>query len=77
MNGEQEILNTIGARIKQIRLEKYLSQMDVAFKAEMSMSHLSKIEHGRHVPGLLVLIRIALALEVKFSELTKDLDSYT
>ncbi len=77
MNGEQEILNTVGERIKKIRLDKELSQMDVAYKAEMSMSHLSKIEHGRHVPGLLVLIRIALALEVKFSELTQDLDRYT
>ncbi len=77
MNGEQEILNTVGERIKKIRLGKEFSQMDVAYKAEMSMSHLSKIEHGRHVPGLLVLIRIALALEVKFSDLTQDLDSYT
>jgi transcriptional regulator with XRE-family HTH domain len=77
MNSEQEILNTIGSRIKKIRDEKDLSQMDVAYKAEMSMSHLSKIEHGRHVPGLLVLIRIAVALQVKFSALTKDIDSYT
>lgn len=77
MNSEQEILNTIGEKIKQIRLNKEFSQMDVAYKAEMSMSHLSKIEHGRHVPGLLVLIRIALALEVKFSELTADMDDYT
>lgn len=77
MNSEQEILNKIGDSIRTIRLEKNLSQMDVAYKAEMSMSHLSKIEHGRHVPGLLVLIRIALALGVKFSELTADMDDYT
>jgi transcriptional regulator with XRE-family HTH domain len=74
MNGEQEILSTVGGRIKKIRLDKELSQMHIA---EMSMSHLSKIEHGHHVPGLLVLIRIALALEVKFSDLTQDLDQYT
>jgi transcriptional regulator with XRE-family HTH domain len=77
MNGEQEILSTVGGRIKKIRLDKELSQMHIAYKAEMSMSHLSKIEHGHHVPGLLVLIRIALALEVKFSDLTQDLDQYT
>jgi len=77
MNGEQEILNTIGNRIRKIRDEKSLSQMAVAYSAGMSMSHLSKIEHGHHVPGLLVLIRIALALGVKFSDLTQDMDTFT
>lgn len=77
MNSEQEILKSIGVRIKTIREQKKLSQMDVAYKAEMSISHFSKIENGHHVTGLLVLIRIALALGVKFSELTADMDDYT
>jgi len=77
MNSEQQALNALGKRIKDIREGKDLSQMDVAYKCEMSMSHLSKIEHGRNVPGLLVLIRIALALGVKFRELAQDMDDFT
>jgi transcriptional regulator with XRE-family HTH domain len=77
MNSEQQALNALGKRIRDIREGKDLSQMDVAYKCEMSMSHLSKIENGHNVPGLLVIIRIALALEVKFTDLTKDMDDYT
>lgn len=77
MNSEQEILKTIGEEIQNIREEKELSQMDVAYNSEMSTSHLSKIENGHMAPGILVLIRIAKAMGVKLSVLLKELDKFT
>lgn len=41
-----------------------MTQEQLAEKADISVVHLSNIEHGKKLPGLSVLIRVAEALEV-------------
>ncbi len=53
MSSEQEILKQLGKKIQQLREEKGLSQMDLAYQSETSMSYVSKIENGHHAPGVL------------------------
>lgn len=76
MSEQQEILQTIGKKIQQLREERKLTQMDLAYEAETSMAHLSKIENGRHAPGIFVIIRIAKVLKVKPSEIFQALDTF-
>lgn len=61
---EKVDLAGIGRRIAEIRREVGLTQEQLAERAGISVVHLSNIELGKKTPGLMVLIRIAEALEV-------------
>lgn len=76
MSNEQDILQTLGKKIQELREAKGISQMDLAYEAGTGMSYLSKIENGHHMPGVLLLIRMAKVLEVKPSELISPLDRF-
>lgn len=55
--------------IKKIREEKNLSSKEVAKKAGISRSYLYSLECGRRMGKIIVLIKIAQALEVSLQEL--------
>lgn len=46
-NLKDEVYQKIGARIREVRIEKKMSQADLAEKAHMSLPHISEIELGR------------------------------
>lgn len=56
-------------RIREIRIEKEITQMELARKAEMSQSYLSELEHNKKSPTLRELCKIAEALNVKPGDL--------
>lgn len=60
---------TLGARVRRIRLERRLTQEELAERARISVDMLSKTEQGKRYPRLPVLMRIASALDVPVSEL--------
>lgn len=66
-----EIFKIVGSRIKQLRIQKGMSQVDLVGKMEgnIDATNISRIESGRTNPTLLTLYRIAIALEVKLSDL--------
>lgn len=70
-----EIFKIVGSRIKQLRIQKGMSQVDLVGKMEgnIDATNISRIESGRTNPTLLTLYRIAIALEVKLSDLV-DID---
>jgi transcriptional regulator with XRE-family HTH domain len=59
----------IGARIKQIRNRKGLTQDQLAEKMEISPKYLSSIERGRENPTLDTLIKLSDSLDVKISDI--------
>lgn len=64
-----------GEKIKLLRLEKGLSQAELAKAAGYdSRSSISKIEKGESDPSQKMLIKIANALDVKPSDLISDGD---
>lgn len=63
-----ENLVRLGKRIRQIRLEKGKSQLDLALDANVNRNYLSDLENGRRNPSILILYRLADALEVEISE---------
>ena len=53
----------IGKRIRELRLERGLTQEQLAFDAQIDLTYIGGIERGRRNPSLLVLTRIAASLQ--------------
>ena len=60
---------TIGQRIRRERLERDMTQRDLAQQVEVGVPHISKIEAGRENPSDDLLERIAAALRLDVEEL--------
>ncbi|AZA81418.1 XRE family transcriptional regulator [Chryseobacterium lactis] len=63
---KSEILKSVGNKIKEIRLSKGFSQLDLVGKMEgnIDVTNISRIEQGRTNPTVYTLFRIADALEI-------------
>lgn len=57
--GIRAIQNEIGRRLKTLRLEKELSQEDVACEVKISRDHLSNIENGKYPLNIKTLYKLA------------------
>ena len=68
---KSEILKKVGKRIKEVRLQKGISQADLVGKMqrEIDPTNISRIESGRTNPTVFTLFRIAEALGVPLNEL--------
>ncbi|WP_374543346.1 helix-turn-helix domain-containing protein [Flavobacterium sp.] len=68
---KSEILKKVGKRIKEVRLQKGISQADLVGKmqGEIDPTNISRIESGRTNPTVFTLFRIAEALGVPLNEL--------
>lgn len=54
----------IGIVIKELRIEKRLSQTDLAKKCGITNAYISQIENQKQEPSLLILEKISIALEI-------------
>jgi transcriptional regulator with XRE-family HTH domain len=54
----------VGENVRRLRLERGLTQEQLAFDAEIDLTYLGGIERGRRNPSILVLSRIARSLAV-------------
>ena len=57
--------------LKQIREEKNVSLKKLAEKSGVSKSHISDIEKNYKMPSLIVMVKIAKALDVSVTDLYK------
>jgi len=65
----------IGKRIKIIRKEQKLTISEVASNAGVSNGLISKIENGRTIPSLPVLLELISALKIDASAFFKDIEN--
>jgi len=64
--------NSLGKRIKELRLKHHLSQDELARKADVPYTTLTKIETGViKKPSVYVVAKIAKALRVSLDKLIK------
>ena len=61
----------VGKRIREIRIEKNISQQDLAAKCNFEKSNMSRLESGRYNATLSTLEIVAKSLGVKVIELFK------
>ncbi len=73
---ERKFMRRVGRRIAGLRVERDLSQIQLAGKAKISRSYLGFIEVGLRNPHLLALRKIAGALGVPTMELLRIEESY-
>jgi len=59
----------VGRNVKRLRLERGLTQEEVAHRVGIVNSYFGEIERGRRHPTLAVLGRIADALDVQLEQL--------
>ena len=66
---EKEVLQRIGDEIKKLRLEKGLSQYELAIDAKITENQIGRIERAEINTSILNLYNIAKALDVDIREL--------
>jgi transcriptional regulator with XRE-family HTH domain len=71
---EAQLRQTLGERIRKLRKQRGVNQDDFAHLAGIHRTHVGMLENARIDPKLSTLLRVALALEVTFSELLEDGD---
>ena len=68
-----EIRIRLGKRIRELRMARGWRQIDLAVHAELSKTHICELETGKREVGLEALDRIALALDMRPSDLLKSI----
>lgn len=67
---ERARLRDLGASIRQRRTASDLTLEDLAASADLSVTYLGQTERGQRNPSVLVLWRIADALDITLEQLT-------
>jgi len=63
------LIQTIGNRIRSLRIDKGLSQEDLANEADIPLSQIGRIERGETNPTISTLYVISEALEIELKKL--------
>lgn len=69
----QKVRTDFGGRVRQLRIERNISLRRFALVIGIDKSFLVDIEYGRKAPSLDTIEKIALGLNVSFSELFSSL----
>lgn len=67
------VADKFGKKLKELRLRKKFTQEDIAYKAEVTVYYISKIERGFANPSLETLSKIAKAFGIKLSDLLEGI----
>lgn len=68
-----DIRTQFGIILRDFRVAKNLTQEELAFRAGMHTTYLSRLESGRFNPSLAVIVDLSQALSIHPSELLFDL----
>jgi transcriptional regulator with XRE-family HTH domain len=63
-----------GARVRELRQKLGLTQIDLSERLGLPQSRISEIESGARSPTLVTILRVALALECKPTDLVVVFD---
>ncbi|MDR1679024.1 MAG: helix-turn-helix domain-containing protein [Prevotellaceae bacterium] len=72
MMQEDQFSIKVGLKIKQLREEKNITQLQLADKCDMEKNNIGRIENGRRSIKLFTLARICKAFDMSLSEFLKD-----
>ena len=71
-DGGQEMI--IGKRLRELRVEKKLSQGDIEKRTGLLRCYISRVENGHTIPAIETLEKFARALEVPICQFFYDVD---
>lgn len=61
----------VGTNIRRLRQERGLTQEQLAHEAQLDLTYVGGIERGRRNPSLLVMARLAEALQASVADLVR------
>ena len=64
-----KILERLGKRLKEIRLDKELTQEALAEMVKIHPTYVGKLETGKSNPSVKLLFKLSRALDVKLSDI--------
>ena len=67
------IIIQLGKRIRYLRKQKKWSQLDLSLESGVNKNYVSDLEKGRRNPSLIILNRIAIALNIDLATLFKGI----
>jgi len=65
---DPKFLNNLGARIKELRIKKNLTQIDLAAQCNFEKASMSRIESGKTNITILTLRKISNAMDIEIIE---------
>lgn len=65
----QDWCKIVGANVRALRVARGLTQEQLAFEADLDLTYVGGIERGKRNPSLLVMVRLARALEAELDAL--------
>ena len=65
----ETIQKSFGRRLRELRLERSVSQEALAFEAGLDRTYVNSVEMGKRNVSLVNIVRLATALNVNASEL--------
>ena len=71
MQDSLDFYQTVGVRIKEIRISKGLTQADLADKADLSTPVISSVENGHSKLWLITFAKICEALQVSANDILR------
>lgn len=69
---EAEPARAFGMAVRAFRIEREIAQETLAHLAGIERSHIGKIERGEHMPTLVIILRIAEALNCEAARLIAE-----
>jgi transcriptional regulator with XRE-family HTH domain len=67
----RDLRQAFAANLRRLRHAKGISQEDLAYRAGINRSYMSKLEKGASYPGLEIIAKLATVLEVEPAELIR------
>ncbi len=68
---EKDSLKQLGERLRTIRLQHGLTQVEIALKCKINRNYIGMLERGERNPTYLTLCKIAKHLEIEVSDLIR------
>ena len=68
-----QALKKVGARIRELRIERGLSQEALAFESDVAVTSIATIERGEANPSIAVLLAISRVLKVRVRDLVDEI----
>lgn len=65
----KDLLKAIGSRIRDLRLQRNISQESLAYEADIPISQIGRIERGEINPTISTLYVISIALQVTLKDI--------
>ena len=73
---QMELPRVFGKVIKELRINKKISQEKLALESDIDRTYISDIEKGERNVSLLIIDRLAKALQISLNDLFKKIENH-